>query len=117
MSLSMMSRWSVDEAAPNAHIHIRTESRDCDGDYLRAYISRPEGVVNAWALLQATVFDYLPHTQETTLVRTADGSFEWQEPTDEGYRHVHIQPCEKACSDDDRNLVYNRDLSAERAGY
>lgn len=117
MSLTMMSRWSISEETPEAHIHVRVESQDCDGTYLRAYISRPTGTVGAWGLLQATVFDYLPDSQETTLVRTADGSFEWAERTEEGYRNVAIRPCEKHCSDDDPNLTYDRDLSAEKAGY
>jgi hypothetical protein len=113
---TMMSRWSAGDAMPDAHIHLGTESRDCDGDYLRAHIVRPEGV-DVYDLLKALVFEYLPDTEETTLVRTADGSFEWTERTEEGYRAVQIRPCEKGCSDDDRNLTYSRDLSAERAGY
>lgn len=126
MVSAMMPRWAAQEESPDAHVHVRVESRDCDGDYLRAYIYRPEPydpgkpmqrAQDAFDLLRMVVFDRLPWSEETTLIRLSDGSFEWHEATDEGYRHVHVQPCEKACSDDDRNLVYDRDLTAERAGY
>lgn len=114
---SMFGRWRQGEAQESAHVHHRIESRDCDGDYLRAEILRPTGGQDAFALLRSEVFETIPEGEETTIIRSADGAFEWHEPTDEGYRHHSFHACEKACSDDDRNLVYSRDLSAERAGY
>jgi hypothetical protein len=111
----LMVRWAAGEALPTAHIHVRVEAVDCDGTYLRAYISRPEGL-DPLDLLKATVFEYLPPSEETTLVRTAGGSFEWTERTEEGHRNVSIEPCEKECQEN-RHNTYDRDLTAERAGY
>lgn len=101
------------------HAHVTTRSRDCDGEYRRGRIDWPtiEERVSHFPELEFKdrVFCSVVNLNalDGYLQVTPEG-VEYSETTEEGFTSSVIEWCEDDCAD---GSPWQRDLSAERAGY
>lgn len=102
------------------HLHVSTDSRDCDGRYEHDYIVVPrEGVSfrQLWAahveMLASRDYDECAEFERTT---DRDGlpCVEYSARTDEGYRREYTYGCDGEC---DPRVYRYRDHTAEAMGY
>ena len=99
------------------HAHVETDARDCDGRYTDGHVFEKNTLERADDLgdysfkkrVLARVVSIYGHG---TLKVTPDG-LSWHEDTDEGYHRVEVRWCEDECED----CTWQRDHTAERAGY
>jgi len=106
------------------HAHVTTTATDCDGRYDNDYV-----VVNEYIgefsdirfhdrIVSSLVGSYAMGEghQGTLTVNNVDGTIvlEWNESTDEGYRHASARFCEDDCDESEAGY---RDYTAESMGY
>jgi hypothetical protein len=100
------------------HAHVTQESRDCDGRYTSGLVYEPtidERADDFGDLhFKQRVIGYAInlHAEEGTLAVTPDGAI-WHEMTEEGYVRSETRWCEDDC----KEASWQRDHSAEAAGY
>lgn len=100
------------------HAHMDSASQDCDGKYESTAVCYPtiSQRCSAYGDLEFKQ-DLVTNTMSVygvgTLHVTPDGVI-WSEKTEEGYRYVGIEWCEKNCA---KQPPVHRDFSAEKAGY
>lgn len=102
------------------HVHVESNSRDCDGAYERESVWTPTGADSFRDLWTYAALSNLGRDWEfdATFTRgtTEDGApfVEYWARTDEGYRRERIEGCADDC---DRDARRYRDHTAEAAGY
>lgn len=99
------------------HAHVDTQSKDCDGTYVRTVVYDNFDNLDDYGFrtkvlgLVASVY-----ASEATLKILDGGDLEYHEVTDEGYEHSFARFCEdEECLEGDTGSF--RDLAAEAAGY
>lgn len=108
------------DTAPTAetHAHIEIESRDCDGMYSVGRVDkmtakeRTETTFSDLAFKDRVITSIISVHGYGSLNVTPEGVF-WNESTEEGYRRVDVTWCNDTCA----TLSWQRDHSAEAAGY
>lgn len=118
--------WGHDDDntfADMRHIHIDTQSRDCDGRYDRSHIHTPgkpwrdDDPGDFQQLWRTTAHWTLPigHWHEAAEIKVEEGRISWWLRTDEGGESGVMVACEQDhCAHDAATF---RDHTAEAAGY